>query len=302
MTPTPFRRRLALTSLVTLGLLYLIFKKVGLEEIAGALKTVNVRWFGLALLLMPLQLFLKVYKWRHLLRLNKYPVGFKEAAKSLLGGIAIGIVTPARIGEISRVLYLKGGQRLRLSGLVIIDKFFDLFVVLVLALGGLTLVSNLSLDLLLLFLLILPFYFLYNPRRVKEPLEKLVNRLPFKDKASQVFSGLDTLTRPVSTFLLFFTFLAFVVDFFQFYLLIFSFGDVTLEATAFSFPLVNLATTLPVTIGGLGVREAVSVFALSLFGVAKEAALNASFSLFLINTLIPGIVGISLIHQIKIKK
>ncbi len=283
-------------------MLYLILKKVGLEEIAGALKTVNVRWFALALLLMPLQLFLKIYKWRHLLRLNKYPVGFKEAAKSLLGGIGIGIFTPARIGEISRVLYLRGGQRLRLSGLVVIDRFFDLFVVVALGIGGLTLVLKPILNTLLILILIFLLYFLYNPRKAKEPLEKLVNRLPFKDKVSQVFGGLDTLTRPVSTFLLFFTFLAFVVDFFQFYLLICSFGNVSLKATAFSFPLVNLATTLPVTIGGLGVREAVSVFALSLFGVAKEAALNASFSLFLINTLIPGIVGISLIHQIKIKK
>jgi uncharacterized protein (TIRG00374 family) len=296
------KKRFFLSSLVTLGLLYLVLKKVGLGEIIGALKRVNGLWLGAAFLLMPLQLFLKVYKWRYLLRLNKHSIRFGEAAKSLLGGIGIGIITPARVGEITRVLYLKSGQRLRLSGLVIIDKFFDLFVVIALAIGGLTLVLNPSINALLLLLLILLFYFLFNPGRIKRPLEKLINRLPFKDKISEVLSGLDTLNWRVSGFLLFLTFLAFIVDFFQFYLLLFSFGEASLKAAAFAFPLVILANILPLTVGGLGIREGVSVIALSLFGVAKEVAVNASFSLFLINTLIPGIGGIFLIYRIKIKK
>ncbi len=292
-------KRFVLSSLVTVGVLYLVLKKVGLGEIIGALKRINVLWFGLAFLLMPLQLFLKVYKWWHLLKLNERSIKFGEAAKSLLGGIGIGIITPARVGEITRVLYLKSSQRLRLSGLVIIDKFFDLFIVIALAIGGLTLVFRYSINILLILLLILLFYFLFNPKGIKNLLQRLTNYLPFKNKISEVVSSLNTLNWRVSGFLLFFTFLAFIVDFFQFYLLIFSFGDASLKAAAFSFPLVILANILPATVGGLGVREAVSVITLSHFGVAKEVAVNASFSLFFINTLIPGIVGIFLIHQIK---
>ena len=55
---------------------------------------------------------------------------------------------------------------------------------------------------------------------------------------------------------------------------------------------------LPISIGDLGVREAGSIFFFSTYGISQAAALNASLMLFLINILIPSIIGTYFIrHQ-----
>ena len=59
----------------------------------------------------------------------------------------------------------------------------------------------------------------------------------------------------------------------------------------FTFPLVILANILPITIGGLGIRESVAVYCLAIFDIPGEIAFTATFYLFVINVLIPAIIG-----------
>ena len=294
-------KRFIISGLITIGLLYLILKKIGIGEIIASLKEIKSFWFGLAILLMPLQIFFKVCKWHYLLKISGHSVKFTEAMKSYLGGMGIALITPAKVGELTRVLYIETGNRLKLSGLVIIDKFFDLFVVVSLAIMGLALILQWSVNIILFVFLMVLLYFLFNPVRIKILLQKIIRYLPFKDKTADFISSIDILNSKVINVLLGLTFLAFFIDFFQFYFLILSFGNVSLKAVAFSFPLIILANILPITVGGLGVREGVSVISLSLFKVAKEVAVNAAFLLFFINTFVPGIIGVFLIHKIKVR-
>ena len=74
------------------------------------------------------------------------------------------------------------------------------------------------------------------------------------------------------------------------------------KAVLFCFPLIILSISLPLTIGGLGVREAVAVLLLSRFGVAQATALNAALLLFVINVLAPGLLGLTLVPKMKIGK
>ena len=53
----------------------------------------------------------------------------------------------------------------------------------------------------------------------------------------------------------------------------------------------------PISLGELGIREGVSVFFLNKFGEAQSAGFNSSIFLFLINILIPSIVGLFLLFK-----
>jgi len=62
--------------------------------------------------------------------------------------------------------------------------------------------------------------------------------------------------------------------------------------------LIFLAVALPVGFAGLGVREATAALVLASFGIEKEVAVQASFQLFVINMLIPGLIGAFLAGRI----
>jgi len=68
-------------------------------------------------------------------------------------------------------------------------------------------------------------------------------------------------------------------------------------------PLVYLATVLPISLGGLGVREGTLVFLLSKFGVATSDAVTLSFLIYLNRVVVGGIGGLmQLIRTISSRK
>ena len=68
------------------------------------------------------------------------------------------------------------------------------------------------------------------------------------------------------------------------------------------YPIIILINILPLTIGGIGIREGASMITLSKFGIPPEAAVNASFLLFCANTLIPGLIGALFFSKAEFKR
>jgi len=58
----------------------------------------NRQWLVLALLLMPINWLLEIAKWRLLMR-HSWLASWKKVAKAVFAGISLSIVTPNRIGE-----------------------------------------------------------------------------------------------------------------------------------------------------------------------------------------------------------
>jgi hypothetical protein len=86
-------------------------------------------WLGI--LLIPLNLALEARKW-HLLAGSAQPISYRGAFASYLAGLAISIVTPNRMGEYpGRILYLKRKNTFRLisvSILGIVSQLFTFFL------------------------------------------------------------------------------------------------------------------------------------------------------------------------------
>jgi uncharacterized membrane protein YbhN (UPF0104 family) len=55
---------------------------------------------------------------------------------------------------------------------------------------------------------------------------------------------------------------------------------------------VALSHVLPISIGGLGIREGIFIYLLSEFGVIPEIAFVISLSGFIVKLLIPGLIGL----------
>jgi hypothetical protein len=74
----------------------------------------NSFWLYLALVLMPVNILLETRKWQ-VLAGSAYPISFSNALSSFLSGLALSILSPNRIAEYpGRILYLKQKNTLQL--------------------------------------------------------------------------------------------------------------------------------------------------------------------------------------------
>jgi uncharacterized membrane protein YbhN (UPF0104 family) len=120
---------------------------------------------------------------------------------------------------------------------------------------------------------------------------RLPVRIPLKSRIERVAISLESLSPASTTTFLALTLLSFLVVLVQFGIILLSWRSWSLDIVFLTFPLVVLTNVLPITIGGLGVREAAAAVLLGHYGVSQSHAVLAALLMFALNTALPGIVG-----------
>lgn len=91
----------------------------------------------MALLLMPLNVMLEGGKWK-MLAGSAQRLSYADAVKSVLGGIALSLITPNRIGEYpGRIVYLKRQNTVRLISVSFLGAFAQFITLFLAGLAGL---------------------------------------------------------------------------------------------------------------------------------------------------------------------
>lgn len=293
--------KMVLRYTLTVLLLGIIIAKVGPGKLAHGFRDIRWRMFLWALPFVPVMLALRGYKWKLLIGRDAPGVNLATATCSLMFGYGIGVLTPARVGEVSRALCIESGDRLRLAGLALIDKLFDFLVLWFMAIPGAWYFGRLLGDLrgavvmggAALVALAVGFYAVYAPVRTRIFFLFLAGRLPLRDKLERVIKSLGSLSPRLTTVCILITLGAFLINIGQYYVLLSSFQEgIPVLAPVIVFPIVVITNALPLTIGNVGVREWVAKGLLKSFDVTEEAAVEASFLMFVLNILIPGVIGV----------
>ena len=293
--------RTLLKIIVTTVLLALIIWKVGWVEVREAFLQIDPKDLLIPITIAILFIVIKIFRWLILAKQGDNSLSFSTATSSLLMGMGIGLVTPGRIGEVSRALYISGGNRLELLGLAVSDKLFDLIVIVFLSLIGSFFLLDVRLFSFLVILSLASLAFFYNSTARNILIEKSLRILPFRGKFSQVAAGFGKLTPRLVTISLGLTFAAQLINLLEYHYLVEALGyTISPESILISVPLIILASVLPISISGMGVREGVAVFLLSSFGIPDSVAVNTSLMLFALTNLSPSLIGIFLILKYKI--
>ena len=277
--------------IITLALLAVVLYKVNLNNVARAAASARPQYLLFALLLTGPFLYCKALRWHKMLMAAGVQATFAEASISLVGGMGVALVTPARLGELVRAAYLRDPQKLKIAALVLVDKGFDVLVLACLSIAGAWILLGAWAGLGFLLLSAIGLFGVYQP----SPIVRLVLRLPvrgsLRERIERAAGSLRSL-RPISTTtFLTLTLLSFIVVLFQFGIILLSWHSWSLDIVFLTFPLVVLTNVLPITIGGLGVREAAAAVLLGHYGVSQSHAVLAAFLMFALNTALPGIVG-----------
>ncbi len=232
--------------------------------------------------------WIKVLKWHRLLKNNQPQVAYTLALRSFLIGMGAALLTPGRVGELARAVCFPR-RRLEVFTLGVVDKFIDMSALLGVFLLSLALLSPLM-GLIGIFglgcLWILVYTGISFTKNAKWILQRpwLVERIRLLRQLPRRLIALNAC----------FACICFGLMSLQFYLLLSSLEPVGWQV-GFTLPTILVITgSLPISIMGLGLREGAAALILSRYGVSMESAVAAAFSLFVVNALLPGLVGIAL--------
>ncbi len=293
-----FAVKLALAVVILSALVWTVHP----SKIWIAFRSANFFMIFLAFILMPLNFALQIFKWHFIVSWVRRDVTFSEAARTLLISLAIGLSTPGRVGEYARGFFVKGTDWATGLGLVAIDKLYSLFIITALG-GGTSLfllphlqrfdfISSevrLGIGVLFAFLLILLIF----PQTFRTLLVRLGQHFPETHPFHRLIHGVELLSNRHGQVVFGLSLLVFLIFTCQFFILLNAFEKVDFHTAILVIPSIFFVKSmLPISIGDLGIREGASVFLFGQFGVSSAAAFNAPILLFVVNLLLPGLVGL----------
>ena len=246
-------------------------------------------------------------RWQLLMKAQDIEYSLKDSTIMYAAALYIGALTPGRIGDFIKVLYLKGDnyQFGKSFATVLQDRLFDLVSLLLLGYAGMLLFiayferTILILSSILMGTLLLILFFLYKKDISMGILEYISShfipegyRENVKTGFSDLCNGFKTLNTNLWALATFLTAFAWLIYFLIMYLLALSI-DINIPflylATCVSISAV--ITLIPISISGIGTRDATLIILFSYLGLSKESAIAFSV-MILIMFAFNGLIGL----------
>ena len=267
------------------------WKVVKPSQLLDAVRTLSPLHLALAMALTLPFLTLKALRWHLLLRAGRCQATFAQAFVSLIGGMGLALVTPARIGEVSRAAYLPEPRKLRVGALVMVDKMYDVIVLALLSVAGAARLVSPLFALALGLFGVAGVYLALRPRDLRRVYAGVGLRLPMYAKIDKVLEGFAEFRATVGALCLLYTFGSFLIVLFQYWIILRAWHVGGLDVVVYCFPLVVLTNAVPLTVAGLGIREGTAILLLNHFGIASQVAGTSAFLMSFMNTVLPGLLG-----------
>ena len=282
------QKKWLLPIIVTVALVCLLSHRLDFHRIANLRQQANWTLLAIASILTLLFVWIKALKWHHLLQTSESQVSYTVALRSFLIGMGAALLTPGRVGELARIACFPR-RHLEVFTLVVVDKFIDMSALLGVFLLSLALLSPLM-GLVGIFGLGCLWILVYTGISFTKNARWILQR-PWLVERIRL---LRQLPRRLIALNAGFACICFGLMSLQFYLLLSSLEPVGWQV-GFTLPAILVITgSLPISIMGLGLREGTAALILSRYGVPMESAVAAAFSLFVVNALLPGLVGVAL--------
>ena len=278
---------------------------IGLENIFHSLLLISPIYFFIALFLIIPRVLLAAYKWLIICKKQKMEIQFFYIIKIFLISVFYGIITPASIGGFISIYYIKKKANVKWEKSItnsLLDGSTELIAGLSLALiGSIILIEyypSIFPPILFVFLLISILFIILLKKEKGEFLfrvfirrfipEKLKNKV---DEPIEVFyEDIPRLKELIIPFIL--EYVVWIIMGVQVYIIALGFSiNIPFHQFILIYMISFIVGIIPISIGGLGVREGTLVLLLLKFDVAADVSFVISFIGYLLTNLIPGIIG-----------
>ncbi len=282
--------------------------------IKSSFDNTSIFYFLFVVVLMGINWSLEAIKWKISVR-QVQKVSFSTACKAVFSGISFSIIMPNRTGEyLGRVLYMEEGKRLRMVALTVLGSISQLIVTLFFGLLAIAVFSNYfsdsnttkTLSIWAISICAIGFLLFFSLFYFKiELIVKLLARWKFLKKYADVIQELEQISNNVLLKLIFISVIRYFVFMLQYYLLFKFFGVeiVWLQAIGATAILFLIMAIMP-TIALFEIVQKI-VVANELFYLFTTNLLGVGFvitTIWLVNLILPAIIGSLLIGRIKLFK
>ena len=269
---------------------------------------------GLVVLMMLLNWFLESLKWRFLISKIER-VTINRSIRAIFSGITVSAFTPNRVGEYAgRVFCLEKGDRIQAVLITVIGSMAQLITTIVFGLIGILLLPNLmpSFDSLLsdivfaypimLFTIILLNVLLVTLFLNASVFSILLSKFKLLRKFSKYNEVFSFYNSSELLEVLLYSFARYIVFTTQFFILLHVFGvnisyEHSIILTTTMLFIISVIPTIAIT--EIGIRGSVAIL---LFGLVSEntvGILSATFVMWVINLLLPALIGTVFIFTLK---
>ncbi len=272
-------------------ILYFIFRKIDLVKTYQYFTELS----SMTLFLLLLTTFIKFYtqysNWKSNLCINpKYKPNTIEILKSHFIGIALRFLVPGGHATFAKVFYVNNSSKKATFISIWIEKFFQSWIILFYASWAAVFFYKQFNQLLLLALAFLitliPFILLIMPNKFK------------KYDFTEYWSAYRKHFISIIVMQIGFVFLTF----YQYHIIVNEFHAISFLNTSMLVALILCSNLIPITYGGLGLRETFSAYYFTKLGVPGEIAVSASLTIFFFNSILPALPGLYYIIADKKRK
>lgn len=276
----------ALRLIFSLGLLYLIFRRI---DLGAAMHQASVLPIAAALAIFALsglRHIIQFNNWRCALHLNPaYEYRAREVAASYLVALPLRFVLPGGHASFAKVFYLKNSSILASIVSTTSERLFMTWSTWTFAaVAAFFSFPQLSLALRLAMLIFSAFMPLWAAliMSAKATWREFLPVYGIQAPRMMLLQIANTLIMYV-----------------QYYLILNILGSISAIDTWLSMALTNLSNSIPITISGLGLREGFAIHFLDAYGFSSEQAVAATLSLFVFQDVIPAVVGAVVLLRAK---
>jgi len=287
-----------------------ILSRINLREISLIIKNIDIFYLLISVSALSLTYLIGILKWRILTNSQNLKVPFRFLGRAYFKAFFLGMVTPGRIGEFWRTKYLTDVAEIsngKAFYTVFIDRLIDIIVIIVVSIAGVInflLFNEMENEWIIigpiLFLSVFIFYFLARKEKSKNLLKfglKLFIPFSFRSKIDsffdEFFEGMKKLNLGLFLKLMGYGLFYYLISIFFYYFLALSLGiPISFFHVFLIVAIVWLLLIIPVTILGVGTRDAGYIFFFTILNIKIPLAVAFSTTILIISILsvIPGMI------------
>ena len=261
-----------------------IFEDIDLVKLKTALASYSSYGLILTVLVVIIINLIYAYRWRYI---SKNNCSFLASFESIVFGTLLNMILPAKLGEVSRIVYLKKLYKYKINNsisLLFVEKFFDLLLIAISSIIVTTFIINNEQITLIGYSLIF-FNILFIVLIKVKVIYKMAIKIPIKFLRVYLRKILFTIYRSftyVNLTNIFLLTVAIWLVYILYYYVFFNYAsgfELNFLQVSVVFVVSFIAFSIPLTPGSIGVLEASLVLTLGWYGIDKEDALVAGLIL-----------------------
>ena len=287
---------------ITIAIFYIIFLKIDFWSVVDVLSRVDLFYLFIALLLTITSLFITATRWQTILETMGYNLQYKECFYLIMGALPLASVTPSKSGDVAKAYYLKDKiPASKTVGSVITERLLDVLTLVFFSLIGMIFCKRYELAgvaLVILVCIIMVFLLVRAGFNFHLPIKSSWN-----EKIQNMILSTKLQTKDKKAFLtvVLYSFSIWFLGIIQTLVFFYALGiKVPLLFTIANIPIAIFIGFIPVTVGGMGTRDATICFLFSEYATPSELlSVGILFSFF--RYWLPALLGIPFMRKFMLQ-